>query len=247
MRARNTSPALMCRSDAPRSTAALMIRSMSSVSCVLVDEVAERLPVRRTGASCRGRGRATAARTAPATPARRAAPRAPSGDARARLVGAQRLLVKDVEHRAAQPAALQKVGNRLLVHERAARDVHDDRARAAAAPAARAVISRLVSAVSGAASTSDVGARRARRPARRARPPTRSPAARPSSGRRRTPMHVAPRRGQPRRRRLPDPPGADDQHAAVAQLAQGRVVGHEERLAPLARAAAGRAPRRARA
>src|SRR6478609_697419 len=43
MRARNTSPALMCRSDAPRSTAALMIFSMKSISCVLVDEVAERL------------------------------------------------------------------------------------------------------------------------------------------------------------------------------------------------------------
>src|SRR6478752_5602460 len=42
-RARKTSPALMCRSDAPRSTAALMIFSMKSVSCVLVDEVAERL------------------------------------------------------------------------------------------------------------------------------------------------------------------------------------------------------------
>src|SRR6185436_14794731 len=43
MRARNTSPALMCRSDAPRSTAALMIRSIRSVSCLLVDEVAQRL------------------------------------------------------------------------------------------------------------------------------------------------------------------------------------------------------------
>src|SRR6185369_2585191 len=42
IRARNTSPALMCRSDAPRSTAALMIFSMKSVSCLLVDEVAER-------------------------------------------------------------------------------------------------------------------------------------------------------------------------------------------------------------
>src|SRR5258705_1537169 len=42
-RARNTSPALMCRSDAPRSTAALMMRSIRSVSCVFVDEVAQRL------------------------------------------------------------------------------------------------------------------------------------------------------------------------------------------------------------
>ena len=43
MRARNTSPALMCRSDAPRSTAALMIFSIQSVSCLCVDEVAQRL------------------------------------------------------------------------------------------------------------------------------------------------------------------------------------------------------------
>src|SRR5512144_1370062 len=43
MRARNTSPALMCRSDAPRSTAALMIRSIRSVPCLRVDEVAQRL------------------------------------------------------------------------------------------------------------------------------------------------------------------------------------------------------------
>src|SRR5688500_11473934 len=46
IRARNTSPALMCRSEAPRSTAALMIRSMSSIPCALVDEVAEWLAVR---------------------------------------------------------------------------------------------------------------------------------------------------------------------------------------------------------
>src|SRR6476659_9175314 len=43
MRARNTSPALMCRSDAPRSTAALMIRSIRSVPCLRVDEVAQPL------------------------------------------------------------------------------------------------------------------------------------------------------------------------------------------------------------
>ena len=41
MRARNTSPALMCRSDAPRSTAALMIFSIS-VPGLLVDEVPQR-------------------------------------------------------------------------------------------------------------------------------------------------------------------------------------------------------------
>src|SRR5690349_554189 len=49
IRARNTSPALMWRSDAPRSTAALMIFSMrmdcpDSVARVLVDEVPERIP-----------------------------------------------------------------------------------------------------------------------------------------------------------------------------------------------------------
>src|SRR5688572_20023234 len=126
-RARNTSPALMCRSEAPRSTAALMIRSMSSVSCALVDEVSEwltvRVPVpvveeqverpwpespRRYGRDVRHHER----RAKAPQPAR----------------GAQRLLGKDVEYGAAQPATLQKVGNRLLVHERAAGDVHHDRA-----------------------------------------------------------------------------------------------------------------------
>src|SRR5262245_33396730 len=42
MRARKTSPALMCRSDAPRSIAALMIFSIQSVSRVFVDLVPER-------------------------------------------------------------------------------------------------------------------------------------------------------------------------------------------------------------
>src|SRR5437867_2729223 len=46
MRARKTSPALMWRSDAPRSTAALMIFSMRSVSGFQVDDV-------REGRSCK--------------------------------------------------------------------------------------------------------------------------------------------------------------------------------------------------
>src|SRR5882672_1612905 len=44
MRARNTSPALMCRSEAPRSTAALMIFSMLSVPGFQVDHVREGRP-----------------------------------------------------------------------------------------------------------------------------------------------------------------------------------------------------------
>src|SRR5215213_8657530 len=100
IRARNTSPALMCRSEAPRSTAALMIRSMRSVPFVLVDEVAQWLAVRvavpvvdeeverpRPEPPRRHRGdvRYDERRAKPPQPARRA----------------QRLLVKDVEYRAA--------------------------------------------------------------------------------------------------------------------------------------------------
>ena len=83
IRARNTSPALMCRSDAPRSTAALMIFSMKSVSCVLVDEVAQRLAGVVAMPVVEEQLELTAARTDPAIPGRRAAPRAPSGAATA--------------------------------------------------------------------------------------------------------------------------------------------------------------------
>src|SRR6267142_2767040 len=116
MRARKTSPALMWRSDAPRSTAALMIFSMRSVPGFQVDDVREgrpckiapdvvhdeaRLPLPEPG---RYRAHVRADEHARV---------APEG-----MILGQGLHPEYVERGAAQPGALDQAEQRCLVEQR---------------------------------------------------------------------------------------------------------------------------------
>src|SRR5688572_9701137 len=129
MRARKTSPALMWRSDAPRSTAALMIFSMNglsaSVARVLVHEVPEGIP-------------ASVAHPVVQEQFELAFPE-PSWRHGSHVrrdehlpeppqwaIRWKRLFPEDVEHRAAQSPAAKAFDERRLVQERTARHVNDD-------------------------------------------------------------------------------------------------------------------------
>src|SRR5688572_562427 len=131
MRARKTSPALMCKSDAPRSTAALMIFSMSlairSVSSPLVDNVPHRtsrcepspvvgeqlqLPPPVSTRRCRRDMR------------REQQP----GDRPEIVVRRQRLTLEYVEHRSRHAPSSEALRQGAFVEQGAASDIDDNRA-----------------------------------------------------------------------------------------------------------------------
>ena len=191
MRARNTSPALMCRSDAPRSTAALMILSSiggrvavggaprprpaaeRASSLPLVDEVPQRLaapvpaPVVEEEVELRGQNR-------PGDTGDTCGVSSTFGIGHSGLVGRQWLRAEDVQHRAPQPAGRER---------RASASSSSSAPRAtfttiapAGSNASRAGVEQPVGLGSARRGQHhDVGAgqrrRRARRPRRRARTP----------------------------------------------------------------------------
>src|SRR5919201_4939240 len=112
MRARNTSPALICRSDAPRSTAALMIFSIMSVSRLEVDDVRQRRPCKIALDVVNNESRLTCPELIGD-----AAHVGTHQDTRVlpkRMVGRQRLGGKDVERRPALPAFIDQVEQRMF-------------------------------------------------------------------------------------------------------------------------------------
>src|ERR1035437_9355417 len=126
MRARNTSPALMCRSLAPRSTAALMIFSMS-VTGLLVDEIAQRVS-RSVPLKIIEEERAQSAPEEARRNSRHMRRLQHLRKVPQRTIGRQRFAREDVEHRAPQPAELEGRGEGRLVDQRSARAVAHDRA-----------------------------------------------------------------------------------------------------------------------
>ena len=145
---------------------------------------------------------------------------------------AKRLLFEHVEHRAAQPSVPQAYDERLVVQQRAARDVHHDRrARQQIQPlrrqqacgvrtsAARPARLRRGAAAPSSSASSDT---------------TRSnPGGGPSSDRRRSPVQRAPSAVSRSSDGLSDPADSDDQRPHGIHLAQHRVEAHERRLVPL--------------
>ena len=138
------------------------------------------------------------------------------------LDGSSGSCAEDVERGAAEAAVAQRLDQRLVVHQLAARDVHEQRARASSASICARPISRLVSGVCGAARTTTSLC--ARRSGRRSGVHT---ASTPSGG---GLAGAAADRGdaKPERRRdlhhlHPDGAEADDAHALAVQRARGSV------------------------
>src|ERR1019366_7693290 len=127
MRARNTSPALMCRSLAPRSTAALMIFSIS-VSGVLVYEIAQRGSGDVSRPIVQEQGAQAAPEQARRNP-RHVRRQQHLWKVAERTIGRQRFVRKNVERGAPQPPAPEGRGERRLVNQGAPADVADDRSR----------------------------------------------------------------------------------------------------------------------
>src|SRR4029079_5567430 len=228
-RARKTSPALMCRSDAPRSTAALMIFSMESVSSLFIDHVSQRLssgvsaPVvekeiqlPRPKPAWRNWGDVRGEKDLPELP---------------QVTGrCEWLLAKDVETRAAQPTIFQPGSERLLIDQSPASHVHHNRRpREQIEALGREQAIRFGGL--GRRQDDDVVVRqlcvqvveadRALEPCRRTQPYA-------------TPDASAPRAEgrQSFSNRPADPADADDQRTDAIHLTQYRVYRHERRLVP---------------
>ena len=142
------------------------------------------------------------------------------------------LLFEHVEHRAAQPSVPQAYDERLVVQQRAARDVHRRSPSAAVDPNAYRPVSLRYSTSSGAASNDYVVARQLlvqRLQRHNALEPRRRTELRPPPD----PGAAGAKRGQSLSDGLSDPAGSDDQRPHGVHLAQHRVEAHERRLVPL--------------
>src|SRR5882672_1158076 len=124
MRARKTSPALMCRSEAPRSTAALMIFSMLSVPGFQVHDVHEGRPCKIAPDVVHDEGRLTL----PEASCDGAHVRthqhpwmAPEG-----VALGERLDGKNVQSCSRQPSLVDQLEKRDFIEHGAARDVDHD-------------------------------------------------------------------------------------------------------------------------
>src|SRR6266516_2186863 len=121
MRARKTSPALMCRSDAPRSTAALMIFSMLSVPGFQVHDVRKGRPCKIALDVVHNEG----GLPLPEAVCDGAHVRAHQNPRMApeRVLGRERFDREDVERRPAESPLVNQVEQRRLIEQRAPRDV----------------------------------------------------------------------------------------------------------------------------
>src|SRR6058998_4180112 len=125
IRARNTSPALMCKSDAPRSIAALMIFSIPSVPGLQVHHVEEGRPCKIATNVLHDESRLPFPETV-----RHSRRVRTDQDARVspeRMPRRERLVGENVQRRAPEAARVEQLEQRGLVQQIAPRHVDDDR------------------------------------------------------------------------------------------------------------------------